>query len=71
MRAHVGGAVLLIVADTMTPKTLGQRISRGRLKRVRARGYPSRGGEYVSAIRELNVLGGIPRDWESSIVRVG
>ena len=71
MRACVGGAILLIVAKTMTPKAFGQRTSRSRLKSVRARKYPSGGGEYTSAVRESNVLGGIPGDWESPVVRVG
>ena len=71
MRAHVGGAVLSIMAETMTPKAFSQRTSRGGLKHVRAREYSSRGGENVSAVRESNVLSGIPRDWESPVVWVG
>ena len=71
MRACVGGAILSIVAETITLKTLGQRTCRSGSKCVRARKYPSGGGEYASAIRELNVLGSIPRDWESPVVRVG
>ena len=47
---------------TMTPKALSQRTSRGGSNRVRVREYSSRGRENVSAIRESNVLGGIPRD---------
>ena len=70
MRACVGGAILSIVAEMMTLKAFSQRTSRSRSKHIRARKYPSGGGEYASAIRELNVLGGIPRDWESPIVRV-
>ena len=71
MRACVGGAVLSIVAETMTPKAFGQRTSRSGSKCVRARKYLSRGREYASAIRESNVLGGIPRNWEGSVVWVG
>ena len=71
MRAHVGGAILSIVAKTMTPKAFGQGTSRSRSKSIRARKYPSGGGEYASAIRESNVLGGIPRDWESPVVQIG
>ena len=70
MRARVGGAILSIVAEMMTPKAFSQRTSRSRSKSVWARKYPSGGGEYVSAIKESNMLGGIPRDWESPIVRV-
>ena len=71
MRACVGGAILSIVAEKMTPKVFSQGTSRSRSKSVRARKYSSGGGEYASAIGELNVLGIIPRDWESSVVRVG
>ena len=71
MRAHVGGAVLLIVAETMTPKAFSQRTSRGGSKCIRARECSSGGGEDVSAVRELNVLSCIPRDGESSVVWVG
>ena len=71
MRARVGGAILSIVAEMMTPKAFGQRTSRSGSKSVRARKYPSGGGEYTSAVGESNVLGGIPRDWESPIVWVG
>ena len=71
MRASVGGAILSIVAETMTPKTFGQGTSRSRLKSIGVRNYPGGGGEYVSAIRESNVLDSIPRDWESSVVWVG
>ena len=70
MRACVGGAILSIVAETMTLKAFSQGTSRSRSKSVRARKYPSGGGEYTSAVGELNVLGSIPRDWESPIVRV-
>ena len=70
MRARVGEAILSIVTEMMTPKAFGQGTSRSGLESTRARKYPSGGGEYVSAIRESNVLGGIPRDWESPIVRV-
>ena len=55
MRACVGGAVLSIVAETMTPKAFGQRASRSGLNCVRARENSSRGREYASAVRELNV----------------
>ena len=71
VRAHVRGAVLSIVAETMTPKALSQRTSGGGSNRVRVREYSSRGRENASAIRESNVLGGIPRDWESPVVRIG
>ena len=71
MRAYVGGAILLIMAEKMTPKAFGQGTCRSRLKSVRARKYSGGGGEYASAVRELNVLGSIPRDWESPVVRVG
>ena len=70
VRARVGGAILSIMAETMTPKAFSQRTSRSGSKHVRARKYPSGGGEYMRAVRESNVLGGIPRDWESSVVRV-
>ena len=71
MRAHIGGAILSIVAETMTLKAFGQGTSRSGSKSIRARKYPSGGGEYVSAVRESNVLGSVPGDWESSVVRVG
>ena len=71
MRACVGRAVLSIVAETMTPKAFSQRTSRGRLKRIRAREHSSGGGENVGAVRELNVLSSVPRDWKSSVVWVG
>ena len=71
MRACVRGAVLSIVAETMAPKALSQRTSRSGSKCIRAREYSSGGRENVSAIRESDVLGGVPRDWEGSIVRVG
>ena len=71
MRAHVRGAVLLIVAETMTLKAFSQRTSRSGSKCVRAREYSSGGRENASAVRESNVLSGVPRDWESPIVRVG
>ena len=71
MRACIGGAILSIVAEMMTPKAFGQGTSRSRLKIVRARKYPSGGGEYASAIGESNVLGDIPRDWESPVVWIG
>ena len=70
MRARVGGAILSIVTETMTPKAFGQGTSRSGSKSIGARKYPGGGGEYTSAIGELNVLGGIPRDWESSVVCV-
>ena len=71
VRAHVRGAVLSIVTKMMTPKAFSQRTSWGGSKRVRVREYFSGGRENVSAVRESNVLSGIPRDWESPIVRVG
>ena len=70
MRARVGGAILSIVAKTMTPKAFGQGTSRSGLKSIGVRKYPSGGRKYVSAVGESNVLGGISRDWESPIVRV-
>ena len=71
MRACVGGAVLSIMAKTMTPKAFSQRTSRGGSKCIRAREYSSGGGENASAVRESNVLSGVPRDWESPVVWVG
>ena len=71
IRAHIGGEILSIVAEMMTLKAFGQGTSRSGSKSVRARKYPSGGGEYASAVRELNVLGSVPGDWESSVVRVG
>ena len=71
MGARVGWAILLIVAKKMTPKTLRHRASRSGLKSIRAREYPSGGGEYTSAVREANMLSGVSGDWEGSIVRVG
>ena len=70
VRAHIGGAILLIVAETMTLKAFSQGTSRSRSKSIRTRKYLGGGGEYASAVRESNVLGSIPRDWESSVVRV-
>ena len=55
----------------MTPKTLCHRASGSRLKSVRAREYPSGGGEYTSAVRGVNMLSGVSGDREGSIVRVG
>ena len=71
MGACVGWAILSIVAEKMTPKTLCQGTSRGGSKSVRARKYLSGGGEYTSAIREMNMLGDVSGDWESSVVGVG
>ena len=42
-----------------------------RSKGIRAREYSSGGGEYVRAIREADMLGCVPRDRKSSVVRVG
>ena len=70
MGARVGWTILSIVAEKMTLKTLSQGTSRSRSKSVGTRKYPSGGGEYTSAIRKLNVLGGVSGDWESSVVRV-
>ena len=70
MRAHVGGAILSIVAEKMTLKAFGQGTSRSGSKSIRARKHSGGGREYASAIRESNVLGVIPRDWESSVVQV-
>ena len=41
------------------------------MKFARVREYSSGRGENASAIRESNVLSSVPRDWESSVVRVG
>ena len=71
MRARVGGAILSIVAKTMTLKAFGQGTRRSRLKSIGVRKHPGGGREYTSAIGESNVLGGIPRDREGSVVRVG
>ena len=71
MGAHVGWTILLIVAEKMTLEALCQGTSRSGLKSVRARKYPSGGRKYTSAIREVNMLGGISGDWEGSVVRVG
>ena len=71
MRARVGGAVLLIVTKMMTLKAFSQRTSRSGSKHIRARKYPSGGGEYASAVRESNVLVDIPMDGERHVVRVG
>ena len=61
----------MIVAKKMTPKALHERASGSRSKGVRARKYTSRGGEYMSAVREANMLSSVSRDWEGSVVRVG
>ena len=71
MGARVGWAILSIMAEKMTPKTLSQGTSRSRSKSIRARKCPSGGGEYTSAIREVNMLGGVSGNWKSSVVRVG
>ena len=70
MRACVGWAILLIVAKKMTPKTLCQRASGSRPKSARVREYPSGGGEYTSAIREVNMLSDVSGDREGTIVQV-
>ena len=70
MGASVGWAILLIVAEKMTPKALCQRASGSGSKSIGAREYPSGRGEYTSAIREVNMLGGVSGDWEGTIVRV-
>ena len=59
------------MAEMMTPKAFGQGTSESGSKSVGVRKYPGGGREYTSAVRELNVLGGIPRDWKSSVVGVG
>ena len=71
MGTSVGWTILSIVAEKMTLKALSQRASRSRLKGIRVREYSSGGGEYARAIREADVLGYIPRDRKSSVVRVG
>ena len=71
MGAHVGWAILLIVAEKMTPKALHQRASGSGSKSIWAREYSSGGGEYMSAVREANMLSSISGDWEGTIVRVG
>ena len=70
MGACVGWTILLIVAEKMTPKTLCQRASGSGSKSVRVREDSSGGGEYTSAIREVNMLSSVSGDWEGSIVRV-
>ena len=55
----------------MTLKALCQGTSRSGLESIRARKYPSGGREYTSAIREVNMLGGVSGNWKSSVVRVG
>ena len=70
VRAGVGGAVLSIVAEIMTSKAFGQRSCRSRLKFSRAREDASGGGEYMGAIREMNMLGDVPRNREGSVVRI-
>ena len=70
MRACVGGAVLSIVTEIMTSKALCHGACRGRSKSNGVRKYLSGRGEYTSAIREVNMLGGISGDWEGTIVRV-
>ena len=55
----------------MTPKALCQRASGGRPKSVRAREYPSGGGEYTRAVREANMLSDVAGNRESAVVRVG
>ena len=70
VRAHIGWAILLVVAEKMTLKALHEGASRSRSEGVRAREYASGRGEYSSAIGEMNVLGSILRDQEGSIVQV-
>ena len=71
MGARVGWAVLSIVAEKMTPKALCQRASGSRPKSIGAREYPSGGGEYTSAVREVNMLSDVSGNREGTIVRVG
>ena len=52
MRARVGGAILSIVAKTMTLKAFGQGTSGSRLKSIGVRKHPGGGREYTSAIGE-------------------
>ena len=59
------------MAEKMTLKALCQRASGGRPKSVGAREYPSGGGEYMSAIREANMLSNISGNREGAVVRVG
>ena len=70
MGASVGWAILSIVAEKMTLKTLRQRASGSGSKSVRVREDSSGGGEYTSAIREVNMLSSVSGDWEGSVVRV-
>ena len=71
MGAHVGWAILLIVAEKMTPKALGQRACGSRSKSIGAREYSSRGREYTSAVREVNMLSNVSGNREGAIVQVG
>ena len=70
MGASVGWTILSIVAEKMTPKALCQRASGSRSKSIRAREYLSGGGEYMSAVREANMLSDVSGDREDTIVRV-
>ena len=71
MGAHVGWAILSIVAEKMTPKALRQRACGSRSKGIRVREYSSGGRENASAIRELNMLSDISGNREGAIVRIG
>ena len=70
MGACVGWTILSIVAKKMTSKALRKRAGGSRSKGVRAREYSSGGGEYVRAVREVNVLSCVSRDREGSVVWV-
>ena len=63
----IGGAVLMIVAEKMALKALGQRTSGSQLKGIGAREDSSRRGEHASAIGELDMLGRMMRNGESMV----
>ena len=71
MGTGIGGAVLTVVAEKMTLKAFHEGTSRSRAKGSRMREYLSGKGEYLSAIRELDVLGNVPRDREDIVFFVG
>ena len=71
METGIGGAVLTIVAKKMTPKAFCEGTSRSRVKGSRMREYLSGRGEYLSAIRESDVLGNVPRDREDIVFFIG
>ena len=68
MGASVGWTILSIVAEKMASKALRQRAGGSWLKSVRVRENSSGGREYVSAVREADVLSCVSRDRESPVV---